>query len=79
MVVDNQPDVTITLKIGLEEDGGFNVDTFTDPERALSSFKPGLYDLILVDIMMSKMERFCSIRTDKENRSRRQGMFFDSK
>ena len=38
MVVDDQSDITITLKIALEEDGGFDVDAFTDPELALSSF-----------------------------------------
>ena len=30
-LVDNEKDITITLKIGLE-DGGFNVDTFNDPD-----------------------------------------------
>ena len=58
LVVDDQPDITITLKIGLEEDGGFDVDAFTDPEQALSSFKPDLYDLVLVDIKMPKMDGF---------------------
>ena len=58
LVVDDQPDITITLKIGLEEDGGFDVDAFTDPERALSCFKPDLYDLVLVDIKMPKMDGF---------------------
>ena len=58
MVVDDQPDITITLKIGLEEDGGFDVDAFTDPERALSSFKPDTYHLIILDIVMPKMDGF---------------------
>ena len=58
LVVDDQPDITITLKIALEEDGGFDVDAFTDPELALSSFKPGLYDLVLIDIKMPKMDGF---------------------
>ena len=40
------------------EDGGFNVDAFTDPELVLSSFKPGLYNLALIDIMMPKMNGF---------------------
>jgi DNA-binding response OmpR family regulator len=58
MVVDDLPDITITLKIGLEENGGFDVDAFTDPEQALSRFKPDLYDLVLIDIKMPKMDGF---------------------
>jgi hypothetical protein len=51
LVVDNEKDVTITLQVGLE-DGGFDVDTFTDPSLALKSFKPNFYDLVLIDIVM---------------------------
>ena len=58
LVVDDQPDITITLKIGLEEEGGFDVDAFTDAEQALSCFKPDLYDLVLIDIKMPKMDGF---------------------
>jgi DNA-binding response OmpR family regulator len=57
MVVDDEYDITFTLQAGLEDDG-FNVDAFTDPERALSSFKPDLYDLVLIDIKMPKMDGF---------------------
>ena len=38
--------------------GGFDVDAFTDPGLALSSYKPGLYDLILIDIKMPKIDGF---------------------
>jgi CheY-like chemotaxis protein len=41
--------------VGLEASGLFQVDTFNDPELALSSFKPGLYDLALLDFRMPKM------------------------
>jgi two-component system aerobic respiration control sensor histidine kinase ArcB len=57
MVVDNEKDITITLKIGLE-DGGFNVDTFNDPSLALKSFKPNFYDLVLIDIVMPDIDGF---------------------
>ena len=57
LVVDDEPDITFTLQAGLE-DGGFNVDAFIDPELVLSSFKPGLYDFVLIDIMMPKTDDF---------------------
>jgi CheY-like chemotaxis protein len=57
MVVDDEYDITFTLQAGLE-DGGFGVDTFTDPELALSNFKSGLYDLVLIDIKMPKINGF---------------------
>jgi DNA-binding response OmpR family regulator len=40
LVVNDEPDITTTLQIGLEA-GGFDVDIFTDPELVLSSFKLG--------------------------------------
>ena len=57
LVVDDEPDITFTLRAELEG-GGFDVDAFTDPELALSSFKLGLFDLVLIDIMMPKMDGF---------------------
>ena len=57
MVVDNERDITIALQVGLE-DGGFDVDTFTDPLLALKRFKPNFYDLVLIDIVMPNMDGF---------------------
>jgi DNA-binding response OmpR family regulator len=58
LVVDNEPDITTTLQVGLEEGGGFDVDPFTDPDLALKSFKPNFYDLVLIDIVMPKIDGF---------------------
>ena len=55
LAVDDNPDITTTIKTGLEDSGSFQVDTFNDPLKALASFKPGLYDLILLDFKMPKM------------------------
>jgi DNA-binding NtrC family response regulator len=55
MVVDDNPDVTFTIKTGLEDSGLFEVQTFNDAMLALSSFKSGMYDLALVDFRMPKM------------------------
>ena len=40
------------------EDSGLFVDTFNDTILALSMFKPGLYDLALLDIIMPEMNGF---------------------
>ena len=43
------------LKMALEN-AGFTIDTFNDPLLVLKSFKPNLYDLIVLDVMMPKMD-----------------------
>lgn len=58
LVVDDEPDLTYILKTGLEDTGLFEVDTFNDPELALSAFKPGKYDFLLIDVKMPKMNGY---------------------
>ncbi|MGB6592995.1 MAG: response regulator [Candidatus Nitrosopolaris sp.] len=43
-----------TLKLDLERNG-FIVDTFTDPLAALNNFRAGLFDMVVLDKKMSKM------------------------
>jgi DNA-binding response OmpR family regulator len=57
LIVDDEPDITSSLKMGLEYNG-FEVHTFNDPIEALSNFKAGSYDLVLLDIKMPKMNGF---------------------
>ena len=40
------------------ENNGFAVDSYTDPTLALSNFKPGLYDLLILDIKMPEINGF---------------------
>lgn len=40
------------------EDNGFIVDTFYDPLLALSNYKAGFYDLLLLDVRMPGMSGF---------------------
>jgi DNA-binding response OmpR family regulator len=56
-LVDDELDVTYTIKKVLENNG-FVVDSYNDPTLALSNFKLGLYDLLLLDIKMPKMDGF---------------------
>jgi two-component system, OmpR family, response regulator ChvI len=57
LLVDDEPDVTTTFKMGLEGTG-YKVDAFNDPAEALSKFKVGVYDLLLLDIKMPIMNGF---------------------
>jgi two-component system response regulator ChvI len=65
LIVDDEPDVTFTLRKGLEQ-GGYDVHVFNDPLVALSIFKPDVYDLLLLDIKMPKMTGFELYRKLKE-------------
>lgn len=51
MVVDDEPDIATVLHMGLEN-AGFVVTTYTDPRKALPNYKPGRYDLVLLDVRM---------------------------
>jgi two-component system, OmpR family, response regulator ChvI len=55
LFVDNEPDMTALLKMALEY-AGFSIDVFNDPLLALKNFKPKLYDLVILDVMMPKMD-----------------------
>ena len=57
LLVDDEPDVTVTFKMGLESKG-YKVDAFNDPDEALANFKMGMYNLLLLDIKMPKMNGF---------------------
>ena len=58
LVVDDEPDITLTLKESIEEYGFAKVDASNDPLLALSSYKTGFYDLVLLDVKMPKMNGF---------------------
>jgi CheY-like chemotaxis protein len=55
MLVEDEDDIVLLFKMILESDAGLKVDSFTDPFAALNDFKSGLYDLILIDIALPKM------------------------
>ena len=57
LAVDDEPDLTKLCSLALEYHG-FKVDTFNDPQEALSNYKPGYYDLVILDIKMPKMDGF---------------------
>ena len=59
LLVDDEPDHNLTLKMILEENG-FKVDSFTDPLLALQNFKEqdSMYELLILDIKMPEMNGF---------------------
>ena len=57
LIVDDEPDITLTLRIGLEQ-YGFEVEVFNGAKEALSAFKTNYYDLLLLDIKMPTMNGF---------------------
>ena len=54
LIVDDDEDINNLFKLFLEYDG-YKVDAFTDPIDALYSFRKDVYDLILLDLKMPKM------------------------
>jgi DNA-binding response OmpR family regulator len=57
LVVDDEPDITEVLKVGLEKEG-FEVNAFTRPLEALEQFKPGQYDMVMLDVRMPDIDGF---------------------
>jgi DNA-binding response OmpR family regulator len=57
MIVDDEQDITTIFKMGLEY-YQFIVTTFNDPVEALSKFRPGMYDILILDIRMPGMNGF---------------------
>ena len=57
LLVDNEPDNTSVLSMGLEDEG-YKVDAFNDPVVALHKFRPNCYSLVILDINMPKMNGY---------------------
>ena len=57
LVVDDEYDVSLAMKLVLEENG-FKVDSFINASEALENFTSGMYDLVILDIKMPAMSGF---------------------
>ena len=65
MIIDDNPDITTTFKLGIESSSNYadhdkriEVYTYNDPLTALSEFKPHFYDILLIDINLPNMNGF---------------------
>ena len=63
--MDDEPDISLLFKTVLKDEG-FEVDSFEDPQLALSNFKPDFYDLVVLDIKMPGMNGFQLYREIKK-------------
>jgi DNA-binding response OmpR family regulator len=66
IMVDDEPDINLTIKKALEDNGSFQVDTFNDAKSALVRFKPEVYDLAILDVRMSGTNGFQLCRKLRE-------------
>jgi DNA-binding response OmpR family regulator len=57
LLVEDEEDITTVLNMVLEE-GGYEVESFSDPVLALKNFRKSSYDLVILDIKMPEMDGF---------------------
>ena len=57
LIVTDEPGIIPSFVPALEE-YGFIVDIFDDPLTALSNFKNGIYDILIINIRLPKMNGF---------------------
>jgi DNA-binding response OmpR family regulator len=65
LVVDDERDITSVIKKGLKSNG-FEVDSYNDPILALEKFRAHVYDILIIDIKMPKMNGFELYKKMKE-------------
>jgi DNA-binding response OmpR family regulator len=58
LVVDDEPDITEVPKVGLEKEGFEEVNALNHPLEALEQFRPGKYDMVILDVRMPDIDGF---------------------
>jgi DNA-binding response OmpR family regulator len=58
MILEDEEDIALLFKEGIEIIGFYNVVVYNDPIKALYEIKSNRYDLILIDIIMPNMNGF---------------------
>ena len=65
LIVDDESDITFTIK-GILEYNGFKVDAYTNPIEALNNFRQQRHNLIILDLKMQKMDGITLYQMIKE-------------
>ena len=58
MLVEDEDDIVMLFEMILGSDAELKIDSLTEPFAALNNFISGLYDLIMIDVTMPKMNGF---------------------
>jgi CheY-like chemotaxis protein len=58
LIVDDEPDITFTLRTVLEENGFKEIDVYNEPLLALQNFNSCVYSLLITDVAMPIMDGF---------------------
>ena len=77
LVIDDNPDIVFTLRVGLERDPTMQVFGYDNPVTALVEFKPNFYDLLLIDINMPLLDGFQLAQNLVPEGPQCQGLFYD--
>jgi DNA-binding response OmpR family regulator len=78
LLVDDEEDLALLFKEGVEIYSDYNVDVFTDPLAAVHNFQIDRYVLALVDIIMPKMNGFDVYRLLREMDKKCKVCFFSA-
>lgn len=66
LLVDDEPLILKGLKYTLEQDG-YETDTAVDGQEALDKFFSGVYDLVLLDVMLPKVDGLSVLPAHPQN------------
>ena len=72
MIVDDNPDIILSIKNGLEDSAEYKVIGAESGEKCLEILEDEMPDLILLDIMMPEMSGWETYDTIKENEAWRE-------
>jgi two-component system response regulator VanR len=57
LIIDDEHDITCMFQIALEANR-FLVDVFNDPLLALAEYKPGTFDLLIIDLILPELDGY---------------------